>query len=103
MEVSGPGIESELQPLAQLQQCQILYSTAPSLGLNPCLFSDPSRCTQILNPPLHRGNSSGEDFINLIFPLFILIKTLQSSTEMSALYDHQQISTEICAQLQVLT
>ena len=59
MEVSWPGIESEPQlgPMLQLEQCQILESTVLDQGWNLHLCSDPSRCSQILNPLHHSRNS----------------------------------------------
>ena len=50
MEVLGPGIESELQLLDPLA-----HDT--NQGLNLCLCSDPSCCSQIFNPLSHSGNS----------------------------------------------
>ena len=58
MEVPRPGIESDskLQTVPQLQQHWILSPTALGWGSNPCLCN-PSRCSQILNPLRHSGNS----------------------------------------------
>ena len=59
MEVPTPGIESEppQRPRLQLQQHQILSPTAPGQGSNPCLHSDLSPCTWILNLSHQSGNS----------------------------------------------
>ena len=59
MEVLGPETESEpqLQPIPQLWQHLIIQPTVPGQGLNSCLHSDPSCCSQILNLLNHSGNS----------------------------------------------
>ena len=44
MEAAQSGVE--IWP--QLQQCGILYPTAPDQGLNSHLCSDPSYCSQVL-------------------------------------------------------
>ena len=52
MEVLRPGTESKLllRPMSQLWQPWILYPIAPSQGSNLYLLSNPSHCSQILNP-----------------------------------------------------
>ena len=60
MEALGSGIESRLQlwPILQLWLHWILQSTAPGQGSNLGLHSDPSCCSQILNPLCHSRTSN---------------------------------------------
>lgn len=54
LEVPGPGTESN----PQLRQCRILERTVQGWESNPHLRSNLSRCSWILNPLRHSGNTS---------------------------------------------
>ena len=76
MEVPRPGteLEPQLQPMPQLKQCWALLTTAPAWRCNPCLHSNPSWGSRILNPLSHSRNSLIIEFLMIqIFSSFRIL------------------------------